>query len=50
MSTGLIYSDVYLEHFTGRHPENAKRLSNTVSHFRTTGLWDRFAAPKLRAP
>ena len=42
MTTGLIFSDVYLEHDTGPHPENSLRLSNTVSHFRQTGLWDRF--------
>jgi acetoin utilization deacetylase AcuC-like enzyme len=49
MSTGLIYHDIYLEHNTGRHPENEMRLSNTTAHFRATGLWDRFQTIEARA-
>ncbi len=49
MASGLVFSDIYLEHFTGRHPENRLRLENTVRHFKDTGLWDRFVHVEPRA-
>ncbi|MEE9200759.1 MAG: histone deacetylase [Candidatus Brocadiales bacterium] len=48
--TLLLYDDIYLKHDTGaHHPENYKRLENTVGHLKTTGLWDRCTMAKPRA-
>ena len=39
--TLLIYDNIFLQHDTGYgHPENAKRLENTVKYLRSSGLWD----------
>lgn len=42
MSTGLIYSDRFLEHDTGQgHPERPDRLRAIVQRLKADGLWDR---------
>ncbi|MDQ7778106.1 MAG: histone deacetylase [Planctomycetota bacterium] len=41
--TALVYDDVYLEHDTGPHPENAERLRATCAHLKKTGMWDKLA-------
>ena len=46
----LIYDDIFLQHDTGYgHPENAKRLENTVKHLQASGLWDQLRVEKPRA-
>src|SRR4030065_2113729 len=48
--TLLIYDDIFLKHDTGySHPENAKRLENTVKYLRASGLWDQLRVEKPRA-
>lgn len=39
--TGLVYSDIFLQHETGGHPECAERLRNTCAHLKKTELWDK---------
>lgn len=41
MTTHLVYSDIYLAHDTGQHPENAQRLSRTIAYLKATPLWDK---------
>ncbi len=38
MKVGIVYHPVYLEHDTGYHPENARRLEAIISHLDATGL------------
>src|SRR3972149_6449612 len=46
----LIYDDIFLQHATGYgHPENAKRLENTVKHLQASGLWDELRVERPRA-
>jgi len=41
MPTGLVYDPAYLEHRTGRHPENAERLRRILEALeRDTKLWE----------
>ena len=48
--TLLIYDDIFLQHDTGYgHPENAKRLENTVKHLQSSGLWDKLRVEEPRA-
>ena len=48
--TLLIYDDIFLQHDTGYgHPENAKRLENTVKHLKASGLWDKLRVERPRA-
>ncbi|KKO20168.1 MAG: histone deacetylase [Candidatus Brocadia sp.] len=48
--TLLIYDDIFLRHDTGHgHPENARRLENTVSHLRQSNQWKQFRIEKPRA-
>lgn len=48
--TAVIYDDIYLKHDTGpHHPENATRLTNTVDHLCSTGLWQKLDIIKPRA-
>ncbi|MBI2472708.1 MAG: histone deacetylase [Planctomycetes bacterium] len=48
--TLLIYDDIFLKHDTGTsHPENAKRLENTVKHLHSSGLWDQLRVERPRA-
>ncbi|MBE0431411.1 MAG: histone deacetylase [Dehalococcoidia bacterium] len=37
MKSGLVYDPIYLEHETGDHVENPRRLSNTISYLEETG-------------
>ncbi|MGQ3686272.1 MAG: histone deacetylase family protein [Candidatus Loosdrechtia sp.] len=47
--TILIYDDIFLQHDTGdSHPENAKRLKNTVKHLRTISLWTQLRIERPR--
>jgi len=36
----IFYSDVFLNHDTGYHPENAERLKSIRSHLQQVGLWE----------
>src|SRR3989337_608667 len=46
----LIYDDIFLQHDTGYgHPENAKRLENTVKYLRASRLWYQLRVEKPRA-
>lgn len=48
--TILIYDDIFLQHDTGfGHPENARRLGNTVEYLKESGLWERLTVVKSRA-
>ena len=38
MSAGYSYDPITLEHDTGRHPENAQRLSAVMAHLQSVGL------------
>lgn len=45
-----MYDNIFLKHDTGHgHPENAKRLENTLKHLKATGLWDQLRVEKPRA-
>ena len=37
MKIGLVYDPIYLEHDTGSHPENSRRLLAMMSHLEETG-------------
>jgi acetoin utilization deacetylase AcuC-like enzyme len=51
MAPGILYDPLYLEHNTGRHPENAGRLTACVELLRRRGLWDRLThVPPRPAP
>ncbi len=41
MKVGVVYSPVYLEHDTGQHPENARRLQAIISHIKGDGTWQK---------
>ena len=41
MKPGLIYDPIYLEHDTGDHVENARRLIDAMSHLNETGIKQR---------
>ena len=41
MKAGLVYDPIYLEHDTGDHVENARRLVDTISHLKETGIRER---------
>ena len=48
--TLLIYDDIFLQHDTGYgHPENAKRLENTVSYLKESRLWEQLRVERPRA-
>ncbi|NOZ21821.1 MAG: histone deacetylase [Planctomycetes bacterium] len=36
----LFYDDIFLEHDTGHHPENAERLVSIREHLKKQGLWE----------
>jgi acetoin utilization deacetylase AcuC-like enzyme len=38
MKAWLVYDPIYLEHNTGKHPENASRLISIMSHLKQTGI------------
>jgi len=41
MKVGVVYDPIFLEHDTGEHPENARRLKAVVQKLQETGLWDK---------
>jgi len=43
MKVGLIYDPIYLDHDTGGHPENRRRLEETVALLQKSGLMARLA-------
>ncbi|MBI4834086.1 MAG: histone deacetylase [Planctomycetes bacterium] len=49
MATFLVYDDIYLEHNTGMHPENSKRLINTVQHLKQSSINKKLTWLKPRA-
>jgi acetoin utilization deacetylase AcuC-like enzyme len=49
MRVGLIYDPVYLEHDTGTHVENSRRLITTMSHLEETHLKDKLVLLSPRA-
>ena len=48
MEVGLVYDPIYLEHDTGGHPENVKRLEASISHLEQTGLIQQLTSIKPR--
>ncbi len=44
--TIIIYDDIYLEHDTGSHVENALRLSKTVEYLQQEGAWENVVEPR----
>lgn len=47
--TILIYDDIFLKHDTGYgHPENAKRLENTLNHLKKIKLWKQLQLERPR--
>ena len=49
MKVGFVYDPIYLEHDTGQHVENAKRLEATISHLEGTGLTQQLTPIRPRA-
>src|SRR5574337_508011 len=48
--TLLVYDDIFLRHDTGYgHPENAKRLEQTVNHLKQCKLWEQLRVEKPRS-
>ena len=48
--TLLIYDDIFLQHDTGfGHPENARRLENTVRYLKENKLWEHLRIARPRA-
>ena len=46
---GLVYSDIYLAHETGDHPECPERLRAIVAHLQQSGTWDKCRVFEPRA-
>ncbi len=46
---GLVYSDIYLHHLTGDHPECPARLEAIVAHLQQSGLWETLRVFQPRA-
>lgn len=43
----IVYDDIFLQHDTGYgHPENANRISNTISYLKNTKLWNKISFKK----
>jgi acetoin utilization deacetylase AcuC-like enzyme len=49
MKVALVYHPVYLEHDTGQHVENARRLVAVLAHLEETGLGRRLTSLEARA-
>jgi len=49
MNVGLVYDPIYLEHDTGGHVENSRRLIETMSHLKKTGIKDKLTSLAPRA-
>ncbi|MCP5003421.1 MAG: histone deacetylase [Planctomycetes bacterium] len=48
--TAFVYDDVYTKHDTGHgHPENSLRITNTVTHLKSTGILQGLVVEKPRA-
>lgn len=48
MSTAYVYDPLYLKHDEPTHPENSRRLEQTMQHLQQTGLLDRLQAIAAR--
>lgn len=48
LKTGLVYSEDYLRHETGLHPENPERLRRTIQTIRADPIWDQLELLKPR--
>jgi acetoin utilization deacetylase AcuC-like enzyme len=44
MTTGYVYDPLYLEHDSSTHPENRRRLEQTLAHLREAGFLSRMQA------
>ncbi len=49
MKTGLIYDPIYLKHDMGSHPENSRRLEETISLLKESQLLDKLTSISPRA-
>ena len=49
MKAGLVYDPIYLEHGTGDHVENSRRLVTAMSHLRETGVEEKLTRVPARA-
>jgi len=48
MKTGLVYDPIYLEHDTGDHVENSRRLVDAMSHLKETGIKEKLTSLSAR--
>jgi acetoin utilization deacetylase AcuC-like enzyme len=48
MKAGLVYDPIYLQHDTGDHVENARRLVDAMSHLKETGMRERLISLPAR--
>jgi acetoin utilization deacetylase AcuC-like enzyme len=48
MKAGIVYDAVYLEHDTGDHVENSRRLVETMSYLKETGIKEKLTALSAR--
>ena len=48
MKAGLVYDPIYLEHGTGDHVENSRRLVTAMSHLRETGVEEKLTRVPAR--
>jgi len=48
MKAGLVYDPIYLEHDTGDHVENSRRLVEAMSHLKETGIRERLISLPVR--
>jgi acetoin utilization deacetylase AcuC-like enzyme len=48
MTTGLVYDPIYLEHDTGDHVENPRRLVDAMSYLKATGIKERLISLPAR--
>jgi acetoin utilization deacetylase AcuC-like enzyme len=48
MKTGLVYDPIYLEHDTGDHVENSRRLVEAMSHLKETGIKEKLVSLPAR--
>jgi len=49
MKAGLVYDPIYLEHDTGNHVENSRRLAETMSHLMETGIKEKLTCLPSRS-
>jgi len=48
MRAGLVYDPIYLEHDTGDHVENSRRLVEAMSHLKETGIKEKLTSLPAR--